>query len=229
MLASLNLPPLALSTRLGLALSLVIVGLMVWRFSAQQNTPKGGGAQASGGGVKMGGKMSRAKSLWLLFTLLFWFCLCPLLALDPLCPTPWSEALLAFSASMWLRGIIELYMLYKTKNWRPRYGIAHDLSCLLLLPGVALWAGWPAEIGEGWARLSAAVVGVAWGAMCVELLYAAWFNKLVAGKTTGDEGIWFADEESALFKRVNRVTALNNIWLYSFYALVLLAAFGAFR
>jgi len=219
MLPSLQLPPLALSTRLGLAASIVLVGLMVWRFSAQQNAPRGGGA-------KMGGGMSRAKALWLLFTLLFWFFLCPLLALDPLCPSPWREALLWFAASMWARGLIELYMLYKTKSWRPRYGIAHDVLCLALLPAVAAWSGLPAALGAGWARMSAAVVAVAWCSLCVELLYAAWFNQLVAGKTTGDEGIWFADQESARFRRVNRVTALNNLWLYAFYAVVVAAAFG---
>jgi hypothetical protein len=34
---------------------------------------------------------------------------------------------------MLMRGCIELWMLYVTKNWSPLYGIAHDMICLTTL------------------------------------------------------------------------------------------------
>ena len=35
------------------------------------------------------------------------------------------------------------------------------------------------------------------------------------GRTTGDEGIWFADEEQARFRRINRLTLAFNVPLYA--------------
>jgi hypothetical protein len=48
----------------------------------------------------------------------------------------------------------------------------------------------------------------------VEVLYATLFFQAVEGATTGEDGIWFADEEQARFRRINRITLACNVPLY---------------
>lgn len=46
--------------------------------------------------------------------------------------------------------------------------------------------------------------------LCLETYYAVVFHHAVAGQTTGDEGVWFANAEEPRFARANRVTAWAN-------------------
>ena len=45
-------------------------------------------------------------------------------------------------------------------------------------------------------------------------------------QTVGEDGVWFADQESEKFRRINRLTATLNVPLYMFLGLLLAAAFG---
>ncbi|HEY0883188.1 MAG TPA: hypothetical protein VGD87_16750, partial [Archangium sp.] len=58
----------------------------------------------------------------------------------------------------------------------------------------------------------------------VEVLYAALFFQAVAGKTTGDKGVWFASEDEARFKRINRITTAFNVPQVLFQLTLLAAA-----
>jgi hypothetical protein len=163
----------------------------------------------------LGGQMSLAKGLWLNFAVTYWFVVCPLLALSQGFGQPWRFILWTHSAHWWARGVIELVMLYGTKSWRPRYGIAHDVLSLLWVCGCAWLCAPAAGVGDGpYAAVGAAAVAALALSLCLEIGYAWAFNQLVRGRTTGDDGVWFADAQQALFRRVNRVTAAFNVPLY---------------
>jgi hypothetical protein len=162
---------------------------------------------------------------WLFYAVYLWFLVCPLVALDAAVHPALRTVLGLFAASMWLRGLAELYMLYVAKNWKPPYGVGHDVVCILLvLGGLALHretlAG-PLTPVDAWAL---ALVGLVLVTLVVEVVYASLFFHAVEGATTGEEGIWFADEEQARFRRINRLTFSFNVLLYT--ALAALLAVG---
>jgi vacuolar-type H+-ATPase subunit I/STV1 len=179
----------------------VLLGLFFWR---TQNVRKA-----------RGGRISPPKLAWLFYAIFLWFLLCPLVALDSVLHPGLRAVIGAFTACMWLRGLAELYMLYVSKNWRPPYGIGHDVLCILLvLGGLALtrhhWTG-PLPPRDVWGL---ALVGLVLVSLFIEVLYAALFFQAVEGHTTGEDGIWFADEEQARFRRINRLTFALNVPLY---------------
>ncbi|MCP3143971.1 hypothetical protein [Pyxidicoccus xibeiensis] len=163
-----------------------------------------------------GGRISGPKVAWLFYAVFLWFLVCPLVAADAAVPLEARAVLGAFAAFMWLRGAAELYLLYVTKSWRPPYGVAHDVACIVLVLGGLAWgrARWTGTLGpvEMWALALVLLVLVS---LFVEVAYAALFFHAVEGRTTGDEGIWFADEEQARFRRINRLTLALNVPLYA--------------
>jgi hypothetical protein len=204
---------LSLGARAGLVLAILLVAFLVRRFARGQNHHGG-----------LGGAISGPKQLWLGFTLFTWFLACPLLALDPSVPGALREVLGTFAALMWVRGVAEMVMLYRTRNWRPPYGIAHDLVCLAvvvagLLEIDPLLATTPGPL-VAWQRAFGWVIAVS---LVVETYYAYAFFRLVEGRTTGEDGVWFATEEDPRFVRINRITATLNVPLVGF-ALAFVAA-----
>lgn len=172
----------------------------------------------------LGGGISRAKAAWLTFAVLFWLGVCPLLAFEPALPSRWRLVLGVFGAQFWLRGLVELYLLYVTKSWRPPYGIAHDLFSLVLVLGMVLGGGaFPLDPAN---LVGAVATGLLVVSLVAETYYAWVFVRLVEGRTTGDEGVWFADGRDPRFVRVNRLTAALNVPLFAGLGVLLLAAFG---
>ncbi|MBX3249983.1 MAG: hypothetical protein KF901_22590 [Myxococcales bacterium] len=193
----------------------LLVGGVGFAFYRHQNRARAGA---------LGGRISRAKAAWLTFAVLFWLGVCPLLALEPSLPTRWRVVLGVFAAQFWLRGLVELYLLYVTKSWRPPYGIAHDLfSLALVLALVALPGGFPLEPAHLVGLAASTLVALS---LVAETYYAWVFFQLVEGKTTGDEGVWFADQEDPRFVRVNRLTAALNVPLYVGLGALVAVAFG---
>lgn len=172
-----------------------------------------------------GGRISGPKVAWLFYAVFLWFIVCPLVALDSAVPVEARGVLGAFAAFMWLRGVAELFLLYVTKSWRPPYGVAHDVACIALVLGGLAWgrARWlgTLDTADTWALALVALVLVS---LFVEVAYAALFFHAVEGRTTGDEGIWFADEEQARFRRINRLTLALNVPLYLGLAVLLALA-----
>lgn len=179
----------------------VILGGVFWR---RQNVRTG-----------RGGRISPPKMAWLFYAIFLWFFLCPLAALEPGLHPGLRLVLGGFGAFMWLRGAAELYMLYVSHNWRPPYGIGHDVLCLVLVAGGLgqdlLSRAGPLPPLDTWARWLLALVGVS---LVIEVLYAALFFHAVEGRTTGEDGIWFADEQQLRFQRINRITLACNVPLY---------------
>src|SRR6266571_135166 len=92
----------------------------------------------------MGGRISPPKLAWLLYTVFVWGLLCPILAFEPSVRRPFRALAGLFAALMVARFAVEIPMLYLWKGWRPPYGMAHDLVCVLALVSglVASRAAW---------------------------------------------------------------------------------------
>ena len=75
----------------------------------------------------MGGRISAPKLAWLLYTVFVWGLLCPILAFEPAVRRPFRVLAGLFAALMVARIVAEIPMLYVWKNWRPPYGMVHDV------------------------------------------------------------------------------------------------------
>jgi hypothetical protein len=165
----------------------------------------------------LGGRISPAKFAWLLYTVFVWFILCPLLALAAEVGYPLRVILGSFAVCMWGRGVVEIYMLYVSKNWRPPLGITHDVLSLLLILGLSL--RYRVEITalarpfDAWVLALLGCVVVSLG---LEVWYASAFYRAVQGQTTGDDGVWFATRDDVRFAWINHMTAVWNVPLYGF-------------
>lgn len=204
-------PGLSLFTRAALLTLMTGVALFGLFFARRQNQKSG-----------LGGRISKPKLLWLLFAVYFWFAVCPLLALDAALSRELRIILGAFGAGMWLRGLAELLMLYVTKNWRPPYGVAHDIfSMVIVVLGLLFFRDhWDVLQGplETW---TFALVLVLLLSLALETYYAAAFFRAVEGRTTGEDGVWFADEADPRYRRLNLITAIANAPLYAFLIIYL--------
>ncbi|RKH24712.1 hypothetical protein D7X75_31480, partial [Corallococcus sp. CA031C] len=121
---------LSASTRVLLVVFLLAVAGAAAFFRHRQN--------ARGG---RGGRISGPKLAWLLYAIFLWFLVCPVVAMDASVPFEARIVLGAFAVSMWLRGAAELYMLYVSRNWRPPYGVGHDLGCIALVGAGLVYSG----------------------------------------------------------------------------------------
>ncbi|NRD56579.1 hypothetical protein D7Y15_34820 [Corallococcus sp. AB030] len=204
------------STRVFLGVALLACASAAVVFRRRQN--------AQGG---RGGRISGPKMAWLLYAVFLWFLVCPLVALDASVPMEARVVLGAFAVSMWLRGAAELYMLYVSRNWRPPYGVGHDLGCIALVGAGLVYTGekW-AGVLDGRDVWSLALVGLVLVSLLVEVAYAALFHQAVEGRTTGEDGVWFADAEQARFQRINRLTLALNVPLYGALAVWLMMGMG---
>jgi hypothetical protein len=200
---------LAPHTRLAILISLLLVTIVGALFASRQNR-----------NPKLGGAISKPKQLWLAYAIYVWFFLAPILAFEPALDPSLRLILTAFGALMWLRGIAEMVMMYGTKTWRPPYGIAHDLLCITVLVALAPTI----HISNSFDLWTAAFVGSLVVSLGFETYYARAFFHAVEGKTTGEEGLWFASENDPRFARINRVTRIGNTILCAFLTAYLLAA-----
>lgn len=191
------------TTRLGLVLVTLLAITLAFRFGRRQRAP---GAS--------GGDISSPKLAWLAYAVLLWFLVTPLIALDPALRPGLRWVLGAFSACMWLRGVVEIYMLFVTRNWRPPYGIAHDVVCIALLVGGLVFVPDSRPSGthpmDLWAALLLVLLLVS---LVAEVLYAWLFHRAAEGRTTGHDGVWFA-ADSHRFRAINRLTAWLNVPLF---------------
>ena len=208
--------PLAPLTQTLIAILVIILTVCAGAFFWAQNW-KG----------KRGGKISLAKLLWLLYAITLWFVLAPAMALDATVPQGFRILLGGFGVLMWTRGVVELFMLYVTKNWRPPIGMAHNLLCILFLSiglGFSLHDGstfmWSSHL---WLVGFVLLLVVS---LIIETTYAFLFHCAVDGQTTGEDGVWFASMEDSRFDRINRLTTALNVPLYGFLLLFLATACG---
>lgn len=187
---------LAASTKVALVVTGLVMAGFVVVYHRRQRRPG-----------RMGGAISRAKAVWLGYAVYLWFFVCPLLARDPALAPSLRLLLGAFAAFMWLRGVLELVLLFGLKRWTPPMGIGHDLACLLLLGGGAAWrAPELAALTAPLDRWTLALLGVVGVSLACEVGFAWSFHRLVGGATRGDDGVWFASEDDPRFRAINRWT-----------------------
>jgi hypothetical protein len=171
-------------------------------------------AQARGA---LGGAISKAKAYWLPFAIWMWFVVSPAVGFDVVLRGVADEgagrALLAFGLFMWLRGAVEMVMLYVTKNWVPPIGITHDVLCILVLLGMGGYGLTQLDFTTAseltWSIYALLAVMIA--TLIVEIHHAYAFFVAVQGLTKGEDGIWFADEHQERFRKINRNTFRWNV------------------
>lgn len=155
----------------------------------------------------IGGKMAPCKLFWLDYTIMTWFFLPIYFYLNGYIDGVFN-VLYALSISMWVRGIIELFLLYVTKNWTPPLGIAHNIITIIIVLGVMYLSVMqnPVELIFGISLLIS---------LLLETYYAVAFYKIVKEKTKGDDAIWFASKENPRFAMILKVTIFGNFFVYS--------------
>lgn len=84
-------------------------------------------------GALPGGEISAIKLAWLGCAILFWYLLPGLLLMDGRMPPAARRACIILLVSMLVRGVVELFMMYKTDNWHPWMGIGHDIFMFVLM------------------------------------------------------------------------------------------------
>lgn len=156
---------------------------------------------------QMGGKIAYSKSLWLFYCIFTWFII-PLNLLTNGIESKFHLILLCFGLSFWIRGLIEMIMLYITKSWKPIYGISHNIFTFFLLVGLAVYFRNDIYFWEKQFVIFTMI------ALSFETYYAFFFKKHIGEKTEGEEAIWFANAEDPLFKTNLKVTLIGNIILY---------------
>lgn len=89
-------------------------------------------------GALPGGQISAIKLAWLGCAILFWYLLPGLLLLDGRMPPAARRGCIILLVSMLVRGVVELFMMYKTENWHPWMGIGHDIFMAILMSVVTV-------------------------------------------------------------------------------------------
>jgi hypothetical protein len=182
------------------------VSALVYRFARKQNR-----------GERVGGPISLPKSLWLNYTLLSWFVIpAELLRRQGLSPGN-RAALQAHLLSFTARGAAEMWMLYRTHSWRCAYGVGHDAIDLAMLSLMMRRGRGDTEGVDGVARRHLDSIR---GTLVAEMVFATLFNSTVAGKTQGQDGIYFANDEPH-FRLINNLTAAVDVVAYARLAMVM--------
>jgi hypothetical protein len=163
----------------------------------------------------MGGAMSLPKVLWLNYTLVSWFVI-PAALLRRQGLTPQTRAALqAHLLSFTARGAAELWLLYRMHAWKVAYGVGHDAVDVALIS--AFLRRTPHGGGaDGVARRHLDSIR---GTLLAEMLFASLFHRAVAGKTHGEDGIFFASDEPR-FRRINAMTAAVDVVAYARLAML---------
>lgn len=154
----------------------------------------------------IGGIISTPKSLWLSYTVTTWFFLPIIFLFLELHPLS-QKILFIHLISFWLRGLIELVMIYRLFNWSPLYGITHSS-----LHGLGLlWAAF-LLLNEAHLELNDRVIlcFCIFQFICVsfEVIFATLFFKIRGqGNYHEKHTIYFASDEPQ-WRRVNNLTIL---------------------
>ncbi len=161
--------------------------------------------------AKLGGKISLAKAIWLFYTIYVWFFLLPYIYFyHPI--SPYTTIWVLFSLWMWIRGVIELFMMFVTKNWTPPLGISHDITCALLFIGTSIY--WYKELADNFSWAPFIFHLSLFLSVLLETYYAYGFYKIVGEKTKGDDAVWYAGEDNKDFKFLVKLTGICNYPLF---------------
>lgn len=166
----------------------------------------------------VGGEISTPKSLWLSYTVITWF-LAPIIFLMlPIHPNL-MFILVIHLISFWIRGLVELLMIYKWFNWSPRYGITHSGFHALMLTGLFSFA-FPLDFSTA-NTITMIFLTTIIVTTLFETLFAALFFKVRSLDTGIDtHKIYFASDEEK-WRKVNKVTELALFLGFLGYGLII--------
>ncbi len=181
----------------------ILVSLFALTYQKKQNGTK----------PLTGGPISRPKSFWLAYTISTWFFLPLFFYFSPNTLAELKYVLLFHLISWWLRGPIELFMIYRFFNWTPKYGISHDafhiIGLLFFLKKVAIH---PVNLDAHnfivWLFLIVTVI-----ATVAEILFAYLFLKARSLEEEQDNIYFASDDPKWIF--INRVTLTVVIFVMS--------------
>jgi hypothetical protein len=156
---------------------------------------------------KLGGEIAYSKSLWLFYCIFTWFII-PLALVSSGVISPFHIIILALGVSFWVRGLLEMIMLYITKSWKPIYGISHNIFTFICVFGLTLYLRENIYFWEIFFIIQILL------SLSFETYYAFFFKKHIGSKTQGDDAVWFANKNDPLFKTNLRVTLVGNIILF---------------
>jgi hypothetical protein len=158
----------------------------------------------------MGGPMSLPKVLWLNYTHVSWFVIpAALLRRQGLSPQT-QAALQAHLLSFTARGGAELWLLYRLHAWKVAYGVGHDAVDFALISALVRLT----PHGGGADGVARRHLDSIRGTLVAEMVFASMFHRAVAGRTQGEDGIFFASDEPQ-FRRINAMTAAVDVVAYA--------------
>ncbi len=165
-------------------------------FHRKQNSKKGW----------TGGPISWPKSFWLSYTVLVWFFLPLVFLFHPEFPKILIWPLVFHLLSWWVRGPLELVMIYRWFNWTPVYGISHDLFHVLGVTIISYYSGIFSlnESSGEFGILASVFVGIILFSTLAEMLFAFLFLN-ARTRVEVEENIYFASDDPK-WKRINRIT-----------------------
>ncbi len=152
-----------------------------------------------------GGPISKPKSHWLAWTVFNWFFVPFFFLFNPDFPDELKWFFVFHLLSWWIRGPLELVMIYKWFNWTPYYGIGHDLFhfavALILLMS---FGHFPIDASDPFILVSYLFAFLIFATTLFEASFAYLFLK-ARSEQEEKENIYFAsDDPKWIF--INRVT-----------------------
>ncbi len=173
----------------------------------------------NGQNANVGGPISKPKSLWLAYCIGAWFVLPFVFIFDPNVDDHLKVVLCVHLISWWLRGPLELVMIYKWLNWTPVYGILHDMLHIMIVFFASSWAianmGWATFIETQNALTFSFLAAIIFSTVA-EILFASLF---LATRSHLDHLIYFADE-TPRYNLINRFTAGVCFVVYLHFAVL---------
>lgn len=184
---------LATSRRAVLTALILLSGVSIW-FYLHQST-----------GKALGGAISVPKQLWLSYAIAAWLIIPFLLWRDTRLGADMRRLFGIFWFWMVARGVAELILIYGFGHWTPWYGIAHDVSCFLLV-GLMAFRLHPATSAD---RAAAAYAGT----LCVGLMVETAFAFMFLQTKAHEETVYFASAEAS-WGFINAVTLAALLFFY---------------
>ncbi|MDC1175117.1 hypothetical protein OAT67_06965 [Bacteriovoracaceae bacterium] len=159
---------------------------------------------------QVGGAISLPKSFWLNYTIGSWFFI-PIIFLFLNVDQGIKYVFVFHLISWWLRGPLELVMIYKWFNWSPKYGITHDVFHFFIV-SILFYYFWPMEVTRPTFLAILYLYGIIVSTF-FETLFAILFFKI---RGSEKKKIYFASDAPE-WKTVNRITILANFICYGLH------------
>jgi hypothetical protein len=173
----------------------------------------------------LGGPVSVPKALWLGYATGSWFLIPFLFVFVPELNSILKILLIVHLVSWWVRGPLELVMIYKWLNWTPVYGITHDAVHNLVLAGIFIW-GFQEVLpaitpGLNLNFLAFVYLVVTFISIIFEIAFAYLFRKTRVFEENADLIYFASTDPRYLF--INRLTLGVVIFVYAHVAIQIFA------